>query len=132
MRDLIARSRVLLVLPILTALFVLASVNFKKVDALRFESVSAQTPAAANANPLLANWVGPYGGVPPFDRVQIAYFKPALETAMSENLAEVQKIANNPAAPTFENTIVELERSGSTLDRVGTIYGVWGGTMARE
>src|SRR6476620_3760303 len=117
MRDLIARSRVLLVLFVLTALFILGSVNFKKMDALRFESVSAQTPAAANANPLLANWVGPYGGVPPFDRVQIPYFKPALETAMSENLAEVQKIANNPAAPTFENTIVELERSGSTLDR---------------
>jgi len=59
--------------------------------------------------------------VPPFDRVQVAYFKPALEAAMSENLAEIQKIANNSAAPTFENTIVELERSGSTLDRVGTI-----------
>src|SRR5439155_16710597 len=39
-------------------------------------------------------------------------------------------IAKDPAAPTFENTIVAMERAGQTLDRVGTIYGVWGSTMA--
>ncbi len=49
---------------------------------------------------------------------------------MAENLAEVDKIAKNPAAPTFENTIVALERAGQTLDRVGTVYGVWGSTMS--
>ncbi len=49
-------------------------------------------------NPLLAKWEGPYGGVPPFDRVQIPLFKPALEAAMAEQLAEVRRIANNPAA----------------------------------
>jgi peptidyl-dipeptidase Dcp len=81
-------------------------------------------------NPLLANWEGPYGGVPPFDRVQIPLFKPALEAGMTENLAEIEKIANNPAAPDFENTIVALERTGQALDRVGTLYGVWGATMA--
>ena len=130
MRDLIARSRVLPLLISLIALFIPAGVSKQNMDALSIETAEAQEPVSANANPLLANWVGPYGGVPPFDRVQIAYFKPALEAAMSENLAEVQKIANNSAAPTFENTIAELERSGRTLDRVGTIYGVWGGTMA--
>ncbi|MEP6820387.1 MAG: M3 family metallopeptidase [bacterium] len=81
------------------------------------------------ANPLLAKWEGPYGGVPPFDRVQVADFKPALEAAMAENLAEVDRIAKDPAAPTFENTIAALERAGRTLDRVTTIYGVFGSTM---
>jgi len=73
---------------------------------------------------------GPYGGVPPFDRVKVDDFKPALEAAMAENLAEIDKIAKNSAEPTFENTIVTLERAGQTLDRVSTIYNVWGSTMA--
>jgi peptidyl-dipeptidase Dcp len=81
-------------------------------------------------NPLLAKWEGPYGGVPPFDRVQIALFKPALEAAMAEQLKEIEQIAANPAAPDFENTIAALERAGRTLNRVGTLYGVWGATMA--
>src|ERR1043165_8825671 len=81
-------------------------------------------------NPLLAKWEGPFGGVPPFDRVQIALFKPALEAAMAEQLAETDRIANNPAAPDFENTIAALERTGHSLDRVGTLYGIWAGTMS--
>src|SRR5712664_3222390 len=114
MRDLIARSRVLPLLTLLIGPLVLGSVIEKNM--LSIQSADAQSPAPANANPLLANWSGPYGGVPPFDRVQIASFKPALETAMAENLAEVEKIAKNSAAPSFENTIAELERSGRTLD----------------
>ena len=81
-------------------------------------------------NPLLAKWEGPFGGVPPFDRVQIALFKPALESAMTEQLAETDRIANNPAAPDFENTIAALERTGRTLDRVTALYGIWSSTMA--
>ena len=84
----------------------------------------------SNENPLLAKWEGPYGGVPPFDRVKVALFKPALEAAMAEQLAEVQKIAADAAAPDFENTIAALESSGSTLDRVTTLYGVWGATRS--
>lgn len=82
------------------------------------------------ANPLLSAWDGPYGGIPPFDQVQVAQFKPAMETAMEENLTEIDKIANNPAAPTFENTIAELERAGSMLERVSTFYNIWTGTMS--
>jgi len=130
MRDQIARSRVLPLVTLLIGLLVLGSVIEKNIDVLSIQSADAQSPAPANANPLLANWSGPYGGVPPFDRVQIASFKPALEAAMAENLDEVEKIAKNSAAPSFENTIAELERSGRTLDRVTTVYGVWAGTMA--
>ncbi|HEX3252296.1 MAG TPA: M3 family metallopeptidase [Pyrinomonadaceae bacterium] len=80
-------------------------------------------------NPLLAKWEGPYGGVPPFDRIEIPLFKPALEAAMAEQLGEIDKIAKDPAAPDFENTIAALERSGHTLDRVSTLYGIWSATM---
>lgn len=81
-------------------------------------------------NALLQEWTGPYGGVPPFDRIAVADFKPALEAAMAEELAEVDRIANDPAPPTFENTIAALERTGRKLDRVTTVYGVWSSTMS--
>ena len=83
-----------------------------------------------DTNPLLAKWEGPYGGVPPFDRVQISLFKPALEAAMAEHLADIEKIANNPAPADFENTIAALERGGHTFDRVSTVYTVWASTMS--
>ena len=81
--------------------------------------------AAAAANPLLAPWSGPYAGVPPFDKVRPEHLGPALEAAMAENLAEVDRIANDPAAPTFENTIAAMERTGRTLDRASTVYGIF-------
>jgi peptidyl-dipeptidase Dcp len=112
-------------------LFAFAMVFMAVSDHLNNTTVQADmSPAAADPNPLLANWEGPYGGVPPFDRVQIALFKPALEDAMTEQLAETDRIAKNPAPPTFENTIAAAELTGRTLDRVTTIYGVWAGTMS--
>lgn len=75
-------------------------------------------------NPLLAKWSGPYGGIPPFGQVKVEHFRPALEAAMSEQLAEIDRIANNPAPPSFDNTIAALERSGRTLDRVSRVYDV--------
>ena len=100
-------------------------------NVMAIQTTNAQTISEAHAkpNPLLARWDGPYGGVPPFDRVQVAQFKPALEGGMAENLSEVDRIAKDPTAPTFDNTIVALERAGQTLDRVQTIYGVFGSTM---
>jgi peptidyl-dipeptidase Dcp len=92
--------------------------------------VSATTQATPN--PLLAPWTGSHGGVPPFDRVQVEEFKPALEAGMAEQLAEVDAIAKDPAPPTFENTIAALERSGRGLDRVTTLYGIWSSTMSSE
>jgi peptidyl-dipeptidase Dcp len=80
-------------------------------------------------NPLVSKWQGPYGGVPPFDQVQVALFKPALEAAMAAQLSETDRIAKNSAAPDFENTIVALEEAGQELNRVSTLYGVWSSTM---
>jgi len=98
------------------------------------ETAPPPAPAepAAPANPLLAEWTGPHGGVPPFDKVQVADFKPALEAAMAMNLAEIDRIAKNPEPPTFENTIVAMERAGRALDRVGTIYGIWSSNMSND
>jgi peptidyl-dipeptidase Dcp len=79
---------------------------------------------------LLAPWSGPYGGVPPFDQVKVADFKPAFEQAMKDNLSEIDAIANNPAAPTFENTIAALENSGRALNNLVTIFGVWSGGLS--
>ena len=95
-----------------------------------FMATESTSSAAAAANPLLAEWTGPYGGIPPFDKVKVEDFKPALEAAMAERLSEVDKIANDTAAPTFENTIVAMERAGDSMDRVTTVYGIWGGNMS--
>jgi peptidyl-dipeptidase Dcp len=127
MRALITRSLVLLLAIALSG--VIAN-HFDHSLGVTATSASKMSALPADPNPLLANWEGPYGGVPPFDRVKVEYFKPALEAAMAENLAEIDRIAKDPAAPTFSNTIVAMERAGSTLDRVTTIYGVWGSTMA--
>ena len=90
--------------------------------------VSEAAPRA-DLPPLLRPWAGPHGGIPAFDQVKVADFKPALEAAMAENLSEIQVIANNPQPATFENTIAALERSGRTLDRVQAVYGVWSSTL---
>ena len=87
----------------------------------------AKDPRAAN--PLLAHWSGAYGGVPPFDRAGPEHLQPALEAGIAEQLAEVDRIADDPSPPTFENTLAALERSGRTLSRVGAVYGVFKSTL---
>src|SRR5215217_6882071 len=75
-----------------------------------------QTPKIED-NPLLTESSLPYH-IPPFDKIRDEHFAPAMEAGMHEELKEVQVVANNSEKPTFENTIVALERSGSLLDRV--------------
>ena len=109
------------------ALAVIAAIIFMTTKTER--SVTAATVVA---NPMTDKWTGPFGGLPPFDKVKVADFKPALEAAMEENLFEVVGIANQSAAPTFENTIAAMELTGQTLARVSTIYGVWGSSMSND
>jgi len=84
---------------------------------------------AHTRNPLLDDWTGPAGGVPPFDRVRVEHFEPALEAAMKKQLEETDAIAADPAPPTFANTLEAMERSGRTLARVLAVYGVFASTM---
>jgi peptidyl-dipeptidase Dcp len=90
---------------------------------------SATTGTAHAANALLAPWSGPYGGVPPFDRVRVKDFAPAMKAAMAENIAEIERIANDPATPTFANTLAALENSGRTFGRVQAVYDIYTSTL---
>ncbi|HXQ31069.1 MAG TPA: M3 family metallopeptidase [Steroidobacteraceae bacterium] len=92
-------------------------------------NAAAHGDAAPTINPLLAPWRGPYGGVPPFDKVRVADLKPALLAAMAEETTEDERIATNPAAPTFDNTLAALEMSGRMLDRVSRIFRVYTSTL---
>jgi peptidyl-dipeptidase Dcp len=78
-------------------------------------------PAAARQNPLLTPSPLPFQA-PVFDKIQDGDFQPALEEGMRQQRAEVEAIANNPAAPTVENTFVALEKSGQLLSRVNMIF----------
>jgi peptidyl-dipeptidase Dcp len=75
----------------------------------------------ARANPLLEPSTLPLGA-PAFDRIQDADFAPAFTAAMSAHLAEVAAIANDPAAPTFANTLVALEKAGWQLRSVNLVF----------
>ena len=85
-----------------------------------------ETPAAADKNAarnnaLLTESTLPYQ-LPPFDKIKSEDFSPAYGVALAEHLKEVETIANNKEEPTFENTIVALEKSGRTLDRVNNTF----------
>jgi peptidyl-dipeptidase Dcp len=73
-------------------------------------------------NPLLVASALPYA-LPPFDRIRAEHFPPALERGMTEQLTEIAAIAANAEPPTFENTLVALERSGVLLRRAATALG---------
>ncbi|WP_440056324.1 M3 family metallopeptidase (plasmid) [Pseudoalteromonas sp. T1lg65] len=81
-------------------------------------------------NILLQPFQGPYQGVPQFDKMNLKDLEPALDTGMAEHLREIENIANNPAKPTFENTIVALEKSGKVLDRLFAYYGIWSSNVS--
>ncbi len=87
-------------------------------------------PPSGGGNPLLAPWTGPYGGVPPFDRMRVEQLEPALRAAMAEQLAAVERIAADPAPPGFENTLAALERSGRALDRVRALFDLWSSNLS--
>ena len=75
-------------------------------------------------NPLVAPWAGPYGGVPPWDQMAPEHFSWAFEAAIAEQRSEVDAIVANREAPTFDNTIAAMERSGRMLDRIERMFGV--------
>ncbi len=81
-----------------------------------------ELPEIDTTNPLLAEWDTPYA-TPPFDKIKITDYEPAIETAIAVSRAEVEAIVNNPAKPTFKNTVVALELQGALLNRIlGLFY----------
>src|SRR5690606_32081864 len=74
-------------------------------------------------NPLMQVSSLPYQAIP-FDKIKTEHFKPALEAGMQEHLKEIDAIANSSEVPTFENTMVALEKSGQLLSRASNAFGV--------
>jgi peptidyl-dipeptidase Dcp len=97
--------------------------------ALAYATTAIPTVAAASASPAALDASNPFAKVstlpfhyPAFDKIKDEHFKPAFEAGMREHLQEVAAIANSKAAPTFENTIVAMERAGQLLARVSTTF----------
>ncbi len=78
-------------------------------------------PQASRQNPLLADWTDAFG-LPAFGAIAPQHFRPAFDRALAAHRAEIDAISANPAAATFDNTIVALERSGRELDRVSNVF----------
>ena len=94
------------------------------------ENTTETSQKAVKENTLLAEWTGPYGGVPAFDKISLDTLREALEVGMAKNLTEIDLITANPDAPSFENTILELEKAGNDLGRVFTFYGIWSANLS--
>ncbi len=86
-------------------------------------ALPAQNSSASfdSSNPFYAPSTLPFQA-PPFDKIKDSDYQPAMEAGMAQQLKEVQAIADNTAPPTFENTIVALEKSGQLLQRVGQVF----------
>jgi peptidyl-dipeptidase Dcp len=90
-------------------------------------AVTVQVAAAGPAsNPLLTPSTLPFGA-PDFTQVRDSDYVPAIEAGMQQQIAEIGRIADNPAPPTFENTIVAMERTGQTLTRVMNVFELYTG-----
>ena len=73
-------------------------------------------------NPFFSEYTTPFG-VPPFNLIQTNHYLPAVIKGIAEQQAEIDAIVNNPAAPTFENTILAYDHSGKLLDKVNAVFG---------
>ncbi|QQX90859.1 M3 family metallopeptidase [Gluconobacter sphaericus] len=100
--------------------------NFRLAAVLAVSAFSLSAEAhAASTNPFFSASTLPYQA-PRFDQITDSDYAPAFERGMAEHLREIKAIANNRAAPTFDNTIAAMERAGQTLNRVQmTFYGVY-------
>ena len=86
-----------------------------------------------NTNPMMTQWSeksSMFGGVPAFDKMSPELVKEAMLKGMEISLEDIDKIANNLDAPTFENTIEEMERSGKLLNDVKSYYGILSSNMS--
>jgi peptidyl-dipeptidase Dcp len=85
------------------------------------KAAPAATPAAKHVNPLLSASALPFEAAP-FDKIEDADYQPAIEEGMKQQIAEVEAIANNPEPPTFDNTLVALEKTGTLLTRAALVF----------
>lgn len=91
-----------------------------------------EPPAGTPSDALLAEWEGPYGGVPPFDKAAPELLRPALEKGMAIASERLDAIAGDTSPPTFGNTIEALERMDEEYRRASLIYSVYGSNLSDE
>ncbi len=123
--------------PFFPTLVLLTSVLTLVPDYANADKVTANTHAPtkdekiemSSDSVMLKPWTGPYGGVPPWNLVRQDEFLPAIETAIQIASEELSTIANQSEPPTFENTIIAMEKAGKTLDRVETLFDVHTGNL---
>ncbi len=75
----------------------------------------------ANENPFMAPYTAKYE-IPPFEKIKLSHYMPALEAGIAQQNKEIADIVNNPAAPNFENTVLALDNSGDILAKVGGVF----------
>jgi peptidyl-dipeptidase Dcp len=97
------------------------------IKAERFMTASG----AHSANPLLTSWSTPFG-LPPFESIAPEHYRPAFDTALAEQQAEIKAIAEDTETPTFANTIEAMERGGASLKRVGGVFFNLSGSHTNE
>jgi len=109
-------------------LTLLTSLTLAQGTSVLAQQTGTATPPAnptgrpnAAVNPFLAPSTLPYG-LPPFDKIKDEHYAPAFAEAMRQHMAEIDAIADNPAAPSFDNTVVAMERAGQTLTRVSRVF----------
>jgi len=89
----------------------------------------ASSATIAGDSAMISAWAGPYGGVPPWDQVKVSDFTPAFDHAIEAARAEIAAITANKKKPTFENTIVAMEKAGAELTRLQNLFGVYSGNL---
>ena len=94
-------------------------------------TISSDSAASSGSNPLLAAWTTP-DGAPPFADIAPAHFKPAFDQAFTTHDGEIGAVSADPAAPTFDNTIVALERSGRLLERISSVFHALAGAHTND
>ena len=110
-----------------TALSIAVAITFSS------HSTYGQAPGAAKKmeldSPLLKPWTGPHGGVPPWNLVRSEEFVSAFDAAIDASNADIKAITDTSEKPSFENTIVAMERAGRTLSRLEAIFFVYASNL---
>ncbi len=107
-----------------TSLATLTLIGCSTVNPDAKSQPEAAPATAADTNPLLTPWSGPYGGVPPWDAGTPERYRTALEAAIAMQLADYDAIVKNPASPTFDNTFIPMQDAGRTFSRVNAMFSV--------
>lgn len=90
-------------------------------DSKENKNTTKHTAESMKDNPLVQQSTLPYFA-PDFTKIKDEHFQPALEYALQQETEAIEKIANNPEKPTFENTLVEMEKAGALMDQVGNVF----------